>query len=395
MDTLRLAGSEFLFSVLLWCGLLSMRVESRWALTAFELALFALAAGLILRRRFSISLHPVALVLGAAALWGVIQVALGLSVDPHRTLQASLVWTVNGAAFSLALAVANRRFLTAQLIFALCLSVAAVIGFFTFSELGPFVYKNQFAAYIESVLGLAIIAAIQDRRRSFVWVLVAGALFASVVAAGSRAGAILCLAELVLLPIIAFTRGWISAPSLARVAVLAALAGGVFVAIVGWENTWKRFQEPHPYSLRADLLRSSLRMVQDRPMGGFGLGAWSSAYPAYARYDDGTFVNQAHNDWVQWAAEGGLPMLLAMAAVAVLLARPAFRSLWGLGLMAVWVHGWVDYPFEQRPALAAFFFAMAGALMATASASIASRGEHHPGESFPASSPSESSLPVD
>jgi O-antigen ligase len=390
MDNRKLISRESLFPALLWFGLLSMRVESRWALTAFELALFALAGWVILRRRFSIGLHPIALVLVAAAMWGVIQVALGISVDPHRTLQASLGWTVNGAAFSLALAIANRRFLTAQLIFALLLSIAAVIGLLIFSELGPFVYKNQFAAYIESGLGLAITASIQDRRRSFVWLLVAGALFASVVAAGSRAGAILCLAELILLPVIAFTRGWISGPSLARVAVLAALTGGVFVAIVGWENTWKRFQEPHPYSLRADLLRSSLRMVQDRPVGGFGLGAWPSAYPAYARYDDGTFVNQAHNDWVQWAAEGGLPMLVAMAAVAVLLARPALRSLWGLGLMSVWVHAWVDYPFEQRPALAAFFFAMAGALIATAS-----RAKHHPGESFPASSPSESSLPVD
>ena len=54
-----------------------------------------------------------------------------------------------------------------------------------------------------------------------------------------------------------------------------------------------------------------------------------------------------------------------MLAVAGMLLRPALDSLWGLGLMAVFVHAWVDYPFEQRPALAAFLFAMAGALAAS------------------------------
>jgi O-antigen ligase len=374
---------------LLWFGLLTMRAESRWALTVFELALFALAALLVVQRRFAIRPHPVALLLAAAALWGVLQVALGISVDPQPTLQASLGWTVNCAAFSLALVLTNRRFLAAQLVFALILSIGAVIGLLTGFGLGPFVYKNQFANYVESMLGLAIAAAIQDRRRAFAWLLVATALFACVVAAGSRAGAILCLAELVLLPAIAFARGWISARSLTRVAALAVLAGGVFTAVVGWEAILRRFQEPNPYSLRANLLRSSLRMVRDRPLAGFGLGAWSTAYPAYARYDDGTFVNQAHNDWVQWAAEGGLPMLVMMAAVVAILARPAFNSLWGLGLLVVWIHAWVDYPFEQRPALAAFFFAMAGALVTV------SREARPPDESSPALPPSESSLPED
>jgi O-antigen ligase len=374
---------------LLWFGLLTMRAESRWALTVFELALFALAALLVVQRRFAIRPHPVALLLAAAALWGVLQVALGISVDPQPTLQASLGWTVNCAAFSLALVLTNRRFLTAQLVFALILSIGAVIGLLTGFGLGPFVYKNQFANYVESMLGLAIAAAIQDRRRAFAWLLVATALFACVVAAGSRAGAFLCLAELVLLPVIAFARGWISARSLTRVAALAVLAGGVFIAVVGWEAILRRFQEPNPYSLRANLLRSSIRMVRDRPLAGFGLGAWSTAYPAYARYDDGTFVNQAHNDWVQWAAEGGLPMLVMMAAVVAILARPAFNSLWGLGLLVVWIHAWVDYPFEQRPALAAFFFAMAGALVTV------SREARPPDESSPALPPSESSLPED
>ena len=64
--------------------------------------------------------------------------------------------------------------------------------------------------------------------------------------------------------------------------------------------------------------------------------------------------------------EGGIPFLLLMLAILAMLLRPAFRSLWGLGLIAVFVHAWIDYPFQQRPALAAFLFAMAGALASEA-----------------------------
>jgi len=359
----------WLFAAILWFGILTLRVPERWALTAFELALFALAAALILERRFAIHFHPIAVLLAAPALWGLFEIALGSSIDRQRTLEAALHWIANCAAFSLALALTlqrtrRRRFLTAQLVFALLVSVGAVIAQFTVSALGPFAYRNQFAAYVEAVLGLAIAAAIWDRRRPALWALVAAALFPSVVAAGSRAGVILCLLELAALPLAAFARGWIPGRALARVALLSVLAAAALVAIAGWETIWQRFQEPNPYALRADLVRSSLAMARERPLLGFGLGTWSSAYPAYARFDDGSFVNQAHNDWVQWADEGGLPVLLAMVAVAALLARPAARSLWGLGLMAVFLHAFVDYPFQQRPALAVFFFAMAGALAA-------------------------------
>jgi O-antigen ligase len=387
----------WIFTATLWFGILTLGVEARWALAAFDLALFALAAALVLGRRFAVRLHPVAVLLAAAAAWGCAQFAFGSSVDPQRTLEAALGWLTNCVAFSLALSLTShraqrQRFLTAQLVFALLLSIGAVVDFFTISRLGPFAYRNQFAAYIESILGLAIAASIWDRRRPWVWALAGAALFASVVAAGSRAGSILCLVELIALPLAAFVRGWIPGRSLVRVAVLSVAAAAALVAVVGWETIWRRLQEPNPYALRADLVRSSLDMARERPLLGFGLGAWSAAYPGYARFDDGSFVNQAHNDWIQWADEGGVPLLAAMLAIAAMLARPAARSLWGLGLMAVFVHALVDYPFQQRPALAAFFFAMAGALAAEVTSSPE---RSSPAVSFPLSPRSENSPRAD
>lgn len=87
-------------------------------------------------------------------------------------------------------------------------------------------------------------------------------------------------------------------------------------------------------------------------------------YPRYAGFDSGSYVNQAHNDWLQWAAEGGLPFAILLAIFALLLWKPAVQSIYGLGTVAFLLHALVDYPMQQRPALGAWFFALAGAAWA-------------------------------
>ncbi len=362
-------------------GILTLWSPARWTLSAFQVALLALMTVQLFRRR--LSWHPVRLLLACAVLWGVFQIAAHRTVDEWKTWDAVLNWTTNLAAFSLALELATvqrERFLRVLLIFAVILSIAASFTalasppgriFWTFDAgtnlptLGPFVYRNQYAAFVEALLPLAIVRALLDRSRWVMYTVMAAALFASVVAGGSRTGSILCLAEILIIPCIAFAQKSISGPALGRVLAGSVATVATLTAVVGWEAIWNRLQEPNPYSLRAELLRSSVEMVRDRPLAGFGLGTWSEAYPAYAHFDDGNFVNQAHNDWAQWAAEGGVPFFLLMLAIAVWTIRPAIRSLWGVGMLAVFVHCTIDYPMQQRPALAAFFFAMLGAVAST------------------------------
>ncbi len=353
----------------------------------FQVALFALAAVRIVQRR-SLALPFAGWMIAAAAGWGVLQVAAGWSVDRVTTLDAALNWVTNLVAFMLAAdlyrkAERRERFLRSALIFT---SILAVVSIFTFltspagkvfwifdagSEsrtLGPFVYQNQYAAFVEAVLPLAILGVINDRRRWLLHAAIVATLFGSVVTGGSRTGTILCLAEILVIPAIAFGRGMINGSMLVRVVLGSLAAVAVLTGVVGWEPLWKRLQEPHPYSLRKDLVLSSIAMVRDRPLTGFGLGTWPEAYPGYARFDDGTYVNQAHNDWIQWAAEGGLLFLVSMLAIAGWSVGPALRSLWGIGILSVWLHALIDYPMQQRPALAAFFFALLGALAATTGA---------------------------
>jgi hypothetical protein len=373
-----------LLAAVLFLGLLSMWVPARWALSAFQVAVFALAGVRIVQRK-NITIHPIAVLLGAAVVWGLIQASAGWTVDRFKTLNEVLNWTTNLTVFALGLELSrderqHERFLSALLWFGTALAAVSMLTVFSSPQgivfwlfhagsdrrtLGPFVYYNQYAAFIETVLPIALVWAILDQRRRMLYSVIGALLLASVVAGGSRAGTILCLIEVFVIPLVALGRGIVSRRAAGRVLLATVCTLVVLGAVAGWDVIWKRLQEPNPYAVRKEFLLSSLEMVRDRPLTGFGLGTWSEVYPGFARFDDGLFANQAHNDWVQWAAEGGIPFFLLMVGVVAGSVRPAFRSLWGLGLLVVFVHCLVDYPMQQRPALAAFFFALLGIMTAS------------------------------
>jgi hypothetical protein len=372
-----------LFAAILFLGILTMWVPGRWALSAFQIAIFAAAAVHIVRNK-RLTVHPTVVLLGAAVMWGLIQASVGWSVDRFKTLNEVLNWTTNLVVFALALALSRDerqrgRFLNALLWFGTALAAVSMLTVFSSPPgivfwffqagsdrrtLGPFVYYNQYAAFIEAVFPLALVRAILDQRRRMLYSVIGALLLASVVAGGSRAGTILCLAEVFVIPLVALGQGIVSRRAAGRVLLAMLCTLVVLGAVAGWDVIWKRLQEPNPYAVRKDFLLSSLDMVRDRPLTGFGLGTWSEVYPGFARFDDGLFANQAHNDWAQWAAEGGIPFFLLMVGVVGGAVPRAFRSLWGLGLLAVFVHCLVDYPMQQRPALAAFFFGLLGIVTA-------------------------------
>ena len=139
-----------------------------------------------------------------------------------------------------------------------------------------------------------------------------------------------------------------------RFAALAlAAATGILTLIVGFETASARFASGALTAGRLQFALSTLHMIAARPWMGWGLGSWSAVYPAFATIDPGAIVNQAHTDWLQWTAEGGLPVGLAMLSLALWGIKPAIRSIWGIGVIAVLIHASFDYPFS-RPALGAW-----------------------------------------
>ncbi len=364
---------------LLCFALLTSWVPQRWAVSLSQAGAFFLVAAWVAGRRvYHLPAHLTALLAppAGAVLLGLVQLAAGKTVYRWETEAAVLNWTVNLAVLFLALQVfadpaARPKFLRFLLWFGFALSLLATLQRYTAGgkifwlfesgyeegQMGPFVYENQYAGFLEVIIPIALLAALETMRPRFL--LVTAVMTASVVAAGSMAGAALVAAEILLVFLLAWRARLVGTRRLAAVLPAAALLILLFGSVVGWDPLLNKARRTDPYRARGELLLSSLEMHHDRPWMGFGLGTWSTAYPAYARFDDGLFDNQAHNDWVQWLVEGGIPLLLLMAWMAAMLARPAFGSVWGIGLLAVLAHCLLDYHFQQRPAFGYLFFALA------------------------------------
>ena len=371
-------------ALLLFYGVLTIWVKERWAVGLLQAGAFLLGmawtAGWAFGKipfRGSCLLLPFA---GAVA-WGLLQLLLGATVYRFDTWEAVLFWGTIFVLVFLSLQTlredaVRRAFLRALFYFGFAISVLATTQYFTSGgkvfwlfpsgyedAMGPFVYRNNYAAFIELLLPLAILEALRDRRRAIPHSIMAGVMYASVVASASRAGALLATIEVLVVLALALWKRLVSRRRLG-VAMLAILASAaIFTGVVGWRVLLDRFKQPDPFVHRREMLQSALAMARERPSMGFGLGSFQEAYPAYATFDIGLVVNHAHNDWAEWLAEGGVPFLLMLGSVALWSAAPAFRSIWGLGLISVFLHALVDYPM-QRLGLAACVFVLLATLAA-------------------------------
>ena len=367
-------------ALLLGYAVLTLWVPGRWAWGLFQFTVFAAAAVWIvqrIRRPLPVALGLWLAPLCAATAWGLLQLAAGQTVYRWETWNATLNWATFLVLFFLALQVferaeVRRAFLRYAFDFAFVLAVLATIQMFTSGGkifwlfpsgykdyvLGPFVYHNEYAAFMEMILPIGLWQALHDRRRAFACCMMGAMIFASVVAGASRAGTVILCLETAGILLLASRRGIVAGASAVRGMAALVVAGVLFSAVVGWGPLWRRFTDPDAYGGRREFFLSSVAMVRDRPWMGFGLGNWPHVYPRYALYDDGLYVTHAHNDWAEWAAEGGVPFLLIMAALAGLTVRSALRSLWGVGILAIWLHCTVEYIFHQRPGLGACFFAL-------------------------------------
>ena len=314
---------------------------------------------------------PQLAVVALISFWGLLQIAAGQTISSWWTLRASLTWIAAGMSFLVASQALRKHgsrevFLSCLLWSSTALAFLAIVqtyvdprhvfGIFPAQpgSVGTFLYKNQFAALLELALPVALYRSLSSRKTRYAGFAACAILLAAGVASVSRAGVILLAGELILALLLAFRlKGLVFA---AAILALGALIGGP-------QALWEHFHEQEPYMVRHDLLRSTLQMAADRPWSGFGMGTFPLAYPAYARFDAGVFVNAAHCDWAEWSAEGGFPFSVMLLALLLMVGKRAMRSVWGIGVIAVALHSLVDYP-AREPTIALTWFAMIGALTA-------------------------------
>lgn len=304
--------------VAVFAGLATAWSLDRWAVSVSQTGVFAVA-----------SLWAVFLVWRGGGIWagvapipligiltcGALQLTFGWTVYRWQTWEAMLYWFANLLALMIASSLsrdraAHRLLLRALFVGGVVLSIISVIQKFTSDGLvfwsfqaayredvwGPFVYHNQYAAFIELLLPIAWVRALAGEKGRWPYLVVTAALFACVVASASRAGLIVASAEVAVIPALLLSRRAISLPRMAKAFAPLLILAALCAAIMGPEKVWTRLQERDPYADRHHMTLASMAMLRDRPVTGFGPGTWPTVYPRYATTDDGLFANQAHND---------------------------------------------------------------------------------------------------
>jgi hypothetical protein len=382
----RLQGwSAHFLALTMAIAILVMFFPGRWINPSlFQAGLFLLGAAwaiAFLLRPFELRFSSVLIPLTATVAWGLFQLAAGHTFGRWDTWTAILTWLGNLLVCFLAMQMCassrvRRRFLGTLLYFAFILSVVSVVQYFSWdgkifwifptydtAVLGPFVNRDQYAAFIEMVLPLAILHTLSGGPQSLRFAVISAAMYASVIAGASRAGALLTTSEIIAIPVVLLVRGHFGRDKLRLATANVWLLAFVFVAVVGWAVLWSRFDDPDPLKGRREMLADTISMVRARPYLGFGLGTFRTAYPAYGSVDFGSVVNHAHNDWAEWAADGGIPFSLLLVSIAIWSLPKAFKTVWGVGIVAVFVHSAVDYPL-QKPVLDLWLFVLLGVLAA-------------------------------
>jgi hypothetical protein len=281
-----------------------------------------------------------------------------LTIDPARTLRglvvvASLAALLIGAArlFSIVGAAGTAR---AIVVLGVLLALMGIVqrplftgkiyGFWTplqsgVSPFGPFINPNHFAGWMLMAIPVAIGLLCHDVSRGLrgvrpVWrervlwlaspdasrlLLLTGAaavmtlsLFLTTSRSGMAAGAlaIVCVA-------LASRRDEVRRKNIAALAIVSAL----LVMAIGWAGIGtiaSRFSGTNRRDLdgRTLVWKDATEVLRKYPIAGTGLNTYSVAMIFYQRFNRPTRYSQAHNDYLQLAAEGGL-LLTLPAAIAI------------------------------------------------------------------------------
>lgn len=359
------------------CMILTDWIIAPWA-AALGFAVVFAAAGVTalaaLRRNIEIRFAWILVPLLAIVLVGLSQLALGVPRYRFPAWWAILSWTAALALVWSGLQAfsepgATRAFRTTAIAFGTLLGFEAVLQSFSsapykiyglvsmanYLPMGPFPNRDHYCALMELLLPFALWRGLGNRRMSWICFTSAGVMYASVIASGSRAGAFIATLETLLLLVarVRLRPGPHPDRSPLRATAVIAMLVGIGGSIAGWGLVLERLSAKDLFAFRREFLISTLRMIQDRPWLGFGLGSWPWIYPHYAIIDPISVANHAHNDWVEWTSEGGLFFGALLAVIAARAIRLSIEMPWGIGAVAVFAHSAIDFPLQRPPLLLA------------------------------------------
>ncbi len=199
---------------------------------------------------------------------------------------------------------------------------------------GSFVNRHNFAAYINMAmalpLGMIFAGAIMKDKR-LLYVIAIALMGVSLLLSGSRGGLVSFVAMIIILLIL--TTGTKSRKKLFIKGALAAGLGAVILAgsiFVGGETSLSRLGGDEGNkgisSNRTQIWKVTLKVIGDHMPLGAGLGAFGRAYTISDDQSGLANVEQAHNDYLQVAADAGIPGIIIGVIFLFLFLRLGSRS---------------------------------------------------------------------
>jgi O-antigen ligase len=249
-----------------------------------------------------------------------------------------------------------------------------LMGFTSASARGSFVNHNHFAGLVNMTLPLAIggfLAALSIRTRkakntsevyawSWLLLLACSMMGLALMLSLSRMGAMILIINMVFIAcLVTFYRGrgaWRRLPVRVIWGMLVIILG--LSAWIGVNSMLARFGNVGvDLDTRMEIYHNSLQLIRHHPLSGVGPGMYAWRFRPHQTIDPTILVNHAHNDYIQSAAEWGLPLALGFWAfvfwrlVRVLRVYLGSRDPWkrglslgcGASILSVVLHSFVDF----------------------------------------------------
>jgi O-antigen ligase len=195
-------------------------------------------------------------------------------------------------------------------------------------------------------------------------------MIATVFLCGSRGGFVCVLLQAILFTVMLLWRS--RRIGLVLSVTLLFIVTAAFGTWLGSDRLLGRLGEVRKESGRLEIAKDSIRMVEQHPLTGWGLGTFPVVYPKFRSFATDLFVNEAHNDFVQLLVETGVLGFTAGMALLVLVYIQGFRkiprtlfSTWRsisvgaslIGVTGLAVHSLFDFNL-QIPANALLFYVL-------------------------------------
>ena len=397
-DSLLLSG---VFGLLFFAPL-AFGATDNWSIFVLELGTILLFTLWVWRKTSSEEWHvrdnplfkPIALFAGIV----VIQLVFGWTVYRHDTLSQALLYLTYGLLIFLTMQTLRRSSQAKVLAVAITIYGIAVASFALLQGLspngkvywlftprsggwiyGPYVSHNNYAGLMEMLVPIPLVFCLTRYAQGHVRTgiaagaaLMAGTIFLS----GSRGGMISFVAEMVLFGMV-LMRMQNGTKVSARIGVFAVITVALLLWIGGMELTKRvstigtEAKQELSGGLRWTIDKDGIRMLAHKPILGWGLGTFPVAYPQFRTFYTSFFINDAHNDYLQFAVETGVAGLALIVWFVFATYKGAFQKLadWPndingavtlaclLGCTGILVHSLVDFNL-QIPANAAWFYVL-------------------------------------